>query len=617
MISLRVTAASMSRRKTVMNAKRHSFCWIVSILSWSLVVVTTVFVQPVSSIIFEFTDSEKDYGFTLDGLEDDDKFLYRGGSTHSKKKCRTITELVCQNNEFSLLCMGLRQTGLDRTLNSSSKIWTVFAPTDEAFELLGSSLSEKVFESVENLEFVLLYHAVKNRVIYSKQLHCTHRLTMANGKETRTVCMGNMVFQNGGGNSQDQRPKIVDVDIDACNGVVHVVDRVILPVNLPGAHYKAKPTPKPIPKPTPKPQPKPTPKPQPKPTPKPQPKPTCKPTPYPTSAPTYKPTPKETPYPTLYPTYRPTRRPTPRPTPYPTPFPVPKPTPYPVEPYYPPPDPVPKPTPYPVEPYYPPPETYYPEPQPYYPEPENEPYYPLQDPYYPDDDGFFYGDDYYEPHYPDKPDHDDYYHEDAFYPEEHHEDYHDDNYHEDAHYPEDQNYQDHSSGHSAHGYHGKIDIDRPYLPCLSIGDLICQTHGLDLLCEAYHLTNLFDFLQIGYDWTVFAPTNEAMESLISRMPEGSLNVENMADLLLFQMIETSVIEFDDLQCEQWVQMSDGGYSYTHCRGFDKYQVGRGNSFQNSIIMLQDSPIILREDIGACNGIIHTVDTVLLPAWWNY
>ena len=147
------------------------------------------------------------------------------------------------------------------------------------------------------------------------------------------------------------------------------------------------------------------------------------------------------------------------------------------------------------------------------------------------------------------------------------------------------------------------------------GDLICQTGGLDLLCEAYHITGLFDFLQIGFDWTIFAPTNEAIEKLIASVPQGTLNAENMADLLLFQMIETSVIEFDDLRCEEWVQMSDGGFSYTHCRGLDKYQVGRGNGFEDSIIMLRDSPIVLREDIGGCNGIVHTVDTVLLPSWW--
>lgn len=137
-----------------------------------------------------------------------------------------------------------------------------------------------------------------------------------------------------------------------------------------------------------------------------------------------------------------------------------------------------------------------------------------------------------------------------------------------------------------------------------------------MLCEAYRVTGLFEFLQEEFVWTVFAPTNEAIENLIDSVPKGTLNANNMADLLLFQMIEGIGFEFQDIHCEEWIQMSDGGFTYTHCRGFDKYQVGRGNGFQDSIIMLQDSPIILREDIGACNGIIHTVDTVLLPSWWQ-
>ena len=48
----------------------------------------------------------------------------------------------------------------------------------------------------------------------------------------------------------------------------------------------------------------------------------------------------------------------------------------------------------------------------------------------------------------------------------------------------------------------------------------------------------------------------------------------------------------------------------------KYQVGRGNGLKTeSIISLKDSPIILNENIIACNGIIHSIDTVMLPIWW--
>jgi uncharacterized surface protein with fasciclin (FAS1) repeats len=423
---------------------------------WVLMVLATSLLQPASCNFFHLTGIEKTFAVDIEDSDDDDFVLNRNrGGSHSKRKCRTITDIICDDGDFSLLCGALELTGLDSALDKKNSVWTLFAPTDEAFESLDGQIADEVFTSVENLEFVLLYHVISGVEVGSQQLVCTQRTIMANTKETRTVCSVDQIFQKGAGNSNQEKPEIVKVDIEACNGIVHVVDRVILPKNLPGS--------KPVKKPT---------------------------------APSK---------PTLHPTER-------APTRYPTPYPVPRPE---------------------------------PEPEPYYPEPK---------------------DNYYEPEHPD----------------------------------------DHNDRHQrGRGF-----------PCVSVGDLICQTGGLNLLCEAYHITGLFDSLQVGFEWTVFAPTNEAIESLINSVPKGTLNADNMADLLLFQMIETSVIEISDMRCEEWIMMSDGGYSYTHCRGLDKYQIGPGNGFEDSIILLRDSPIVLREDIGACNGIVHTVDTVLLPNWWT-
>jgi len=557
----------------------------------------------VASLVFEFTGTEETHGFVLDDDDTDDIFTSRGGS-NSHKRCRTITDLICNNEDFSLLCAALEQTGLDIALDHKDRLWTLFAPTDEAFELLDTHIANDIFNNVENLEFVLLYHTVKGREVLSKQLVCRERIQMTNMKDTRTVCIGDKVIQNGGGNSDNNRPEIVRFDIKACNGIVHVVNQVILPSKLPDAHYENRPTPKSVPKPTP-PHLYDTPYPTPYPTPHPTPHPTRRKieTPYPTPYPTPRPSPRETPYPTYRPTYRPTNRPSRFPTCRPTPYPTYPPTPYPTYP----------PTKYPTYPptkypTYPPTKypTYPPTP---YPTPYPEPNYPEPEPYYPEED--HPKDDYHDVPYPDE------HHPDPYYPEEDHpkDDYYIDN---DDYHTEDQNQDQH---HPDNHDDGQVQIDDRDsrdggVTCLSIADLICQTPGLDLLCEALQITNLIDFLQVGFEWTLFAPTNEAFETLINSVPRGTLNGENMADLLLFHLVETTVIEFDDLRCEEWVQMSDGAFSYTHCRGFEKFQVGRGNSFRDAIIMLQDSPIILREDIAACNGIIHTIDTVLLPSWWE-
>lgn len=52
---------------------------------------------------------------------------------------------------------------------------------------------------------------------------------MTNGKYTRTICRGDHIFQKGSGNTKDDKPEIIGIDVEACNGVIHVVDEVILP----------------------------------------------------------------------------------------------------------------------------------------------------------------------------------------------------------------------------------------------------------------------------------------------------------------------------------------------------------------------------------------------------
>jgi hypothetical protein len=118
----------------------------------------------------------------------------------------------------------------------STDTYTVFAPTDQAIEelLTAMDLSSTEDIPIDTLMDVLLYHAVPDKVLYSTDLakRCDQMLTMANGKETRTICKNDDIFQNGSGNDDDDRPKIIRADIEACNGVVHAVDEVILPFSL-------------------------------------------------------------------------------------------------------------------------------------------------------------------------------------------------------------------------------------------------------------------------------------------------------------------------------------------------------------------------------------------------
>ena len=113
-----------------------------------------------------------------------------------------------------------------------------------------------------DLQYVLKYH-VSTDVLSYEDLHdrCNSPLSMLNGEESWTMCklFFNWWYQKGICNSDWNWPRIIGADINACNGVIHKVDEVLLPYYW--CHTRP-PTPAPVKSPT-KPPPPPT-KPSPK-----------------------------------------------------------------------------------------------------------------------------------------------------------------------------------------------------------------------------------------------------------------------------------------------------------------------------------------------------------------
>lgn len=147
-----------------------------------------------------------------------------------EEKCSTIAEIACTTDGFSTLCAAVKAAGLDKTLNSVDNTFTVFAPTDDAFDNLPIGLLDSLLEDVPTLTSILLFHAVPAKV-FAKDLQCKETVEMANGNDSRTVCKGGRIFQKGAGNPRGAMPEIIATDIEACNGVVHVVSEVMLPPN--------------------------------------------------------------------------------------------------------------------------------------------------------------------------------------------------------------------------------------------------------------------------------------------------------------------------------------------------------------------------------------------------
>lgn len=142
----------------------------------------------------------------------------------------TIADVVCASSEHTRFCSAISAAGIETSLGDYDVTCTVFAPNDDAFEKLGAGALEYLMdpENAEVLAQVLAFHTVEDEAIFSSDLECKELTTMANGKDSRTVCRKNSIFQKGKGNSDMHRPEITEVDIETCNGVIHVVNEVML-----------------------------------------------------------------------------------------------------------------------------------------------------------------------------------------------------------------------------------------------------------------------------------------------------------------------------------------------------------------------------------------------------
>lgn len=152
------------------------------------------------------------------------------------KKTKKTADIICnEDNDFSIFCDTLELAELDHPLRDGGH-WTVFAPTDDAFDEFDQTLLEVVLGDTELLSYVLLFHMVQNNILYVDDLECMHTIEMANGRDSRHVCIGRnsgntneSLYQKGSGNPRNDMPQIIDTDIEACNGVIHIVNRIMLP----------------------------------------------------------------------------------------------------------------------------------------------------------------------------------------------------------------------------------------------------------------------------------------------------------------------------------------------------------------------------------------------------
>ena len=134
----------------------------------------------------------------------------------------TIVDAAVANGSFTTLVAALQATGLDATLSDPDAKFTVFAPTDDAFELLGEDTINGLLADTETLSDILTYHVISGEVDAAK--------AVASAGNTVEMVNGDMVgLSLDGDNLLVNTATVITTDLQTDNGIIHVIDAVILP----------------------------------------------------------------------------------------------------------------------------------------------------------------------------------------------------------------------------------------------------------------------------------------------------------------------------------------------------------------------------------------------------
>jgi len=130
----------------------------------------------------------------------------------------TIVDIAVQAGKFNTLVQAVQAAGLVETLSGEGS-FTVFAPTDEAFAQIPQETLQAVLADKEKLTAILTYHVVPGKLMAADVVRSTQLQTVQGQSIT--------VSTEGGVRVDDAN--VVQTDIEADNGVIHVIDKVLMP----------------------------------------------------------------------------------------------------------------------------------------------------------------------------------------------------------------------------------------------------------------------------------------------------------------------------------------------------------------------------------------------------
>lgn len=159
--------------------------------------------------------------FALAGCGATDSSEPKSANETTAPSTQDIVDTAVGAGSFKTLAAALQAADLVDTLKGEGP-FTVFAPTDEAFAKLPAGTVDDLLkpENKAKLQSILTYHVVAGRVGSSEVAALSTAKTVQGGELTISATAGNVMVNEA---------KVVKADIDCSNGVIHVIDSVLLP----------------------------------------------------------------------------------------------------------------------------------------------------------------------------------------------------------------------------------------------------------------------------------------------------------------------------------------------------------------------------------------------------
>ncbi len=139
--------------------------------------------------------------------------------TEEPEMPKSIVDIAVEDGRFTTLVAAVQAAGLAETLSGEGP-FTVFAPTDDAFAALPEGTVEALLADIPTLTDILLYHVVDGAVMAADVVELSNAMTLQ-GQYVDIKAEDGKVMIDGA--------EVIITDIEASNGVIHVIDAVILP----------------------------------------------------------------------------------------------------------------------------------------------------------------------------------------------------------------------------------------------------------------------------------------------------------------------------------------------------------------------------------------------------